>query len=127
LKDPTCPSEKKRELLESLGGHISLALVASHRFVIEQWRIEQLTLVCRVSAQIANVFNLEVLTRRVPTDGFDWLIAFQTGRNLPALGKNNLLKPHGIIIELEISIGASHFGFQSPQLASGSLFSGYWH
>jgi serine phosphatase RsbU (regulator of sigma subunit)/putative methionine-R-sulfoxide reductase with GAF domain/anti-sigma regulatory factor (Ser/Thr protein kinase) len=53
------------ELLDGLAGHISLALVASHRFVIEQWRIEQLTLVRRVSAQIANVFDVDKLTRRV--------------------------------------------------------------
>ena len=39
--------------------------MASHRFVVEQWRIEQLTLVRRVSAQIANVFDLDELTRRV--------------------------------------------------------------
>jgi sigma-B regulation protein RsbU (phosphoserine phosphatase) len=53
------------DLLDGLVGHISLALVASHRFVVEQWRIEQLTLVRRVSAQIANVFDLDELTRRV--------------------------------------------------------------
>ena len=57
--------KKEIELLDGLAGHISLALVASHRFVVEQWRIEQLTLVRRVSAQIANVFDLDELTRRV--------------------------------------------------------------
>ena len=63
---PDSPFRKKEiELLDGLAGHISLALVASHRFVIEQWRIEQLTLVRRVSAQIANVFDLNELTRRV--------------------------------------------------------------
>ena len=46
-------------------GHVSLALVAAHRFAVEQWRIEQLTLVRRVSAQIANVLDLDELTRRV--------------------------------------------------------------
>jgi serine phosphatase RsbU (regulator of sigma subunit)/putative methionine-R-sulfoxide reductase with GAF domain len=62
----TPPFRKKEiELLDGLAGHISLALVASHRFVVEQWRIEQLTLVRRVSAQIANVFELGKLTRRV--------------------------------------------------------------
>jgi sigma-B regulation protein RsbU (phosphoserine phosphatase) len=53
------------ELLEVLVGHLSLALVASQRLAIEQWRIEQLTLVRRVSAQIANVFDLDELTRRI--------------------------------------------------------------
>ena len=56
---------KEKELLDGLTGHVSLALVASHRMVIENWRIEQLTLVRRVSAQIANVFDLDALTRRV--------------------------------------------------------------
>ena len=58
-------TKKEIELLEGLAGHISLALVASHRFAIEQWRIEQLTLVRRVSAQIANVLDLDKLSKRV--------------------------------------------------------------
>jgi phosphoserine phosphatase RsbU/P len=53
------------EWLEGLAGHAALALVASHRFAVEQWRVEQLTLVRRVSAQIANVLDLGALTRRV--------------------------------------------------------------
>ena len=53
------------EILGGLAGHVSLALVAAHRFAVDQWRIEQLTLVRRVSAQIANVLDLDVLTRRV--------------------------------------------------------------
>jgi sigma-B regulation protein RsbU (phosphoserine phosphatase) len=57
-------TKKEIDLLEGLAGHISLALVASHRVVIEQWRIEQLTLVRRVSAQIAGVFDVDKLTRR---------------------------------------------------------------
>ena len=66
VERPDAPFRKKEiELLDGLAGHVSLALVASHRFVIEQWRIEQLTLVRRVSAQIANVFDLDELTRRV--------------------------------------------------------------
>jgi serine phosphatase RsbU (regulator of sigma subunit)/putative methionine-R-sulfoxide reductase with GAF domain/anti-sigma regulatory factor (Ser/Thr protein kinase) len=60
------PFKKKEiDLLDGLAGHISLALVTSQRFAVEQWRIEQLTLVRRVSAQIANVFNLDELTRRI--------------------------------------------------------------
>jgi sigma-B regulation protein RsbU (phosphoserine phosphatase) len=66
VKRPASPFRKKEtELLDVLAGHIALALVASHRFAIEQWRIEQLTLVRRVSAQIANEFDLAELTRRV--------------------------------------------------------------
>ena len=66
VERPAPPFRKKEiELLDGLAGHISLALVASHRFVIEQWRIEQLTLVRQVSAQIANVLDLNELTRRI--------------------------------------------------------------
>jgi phosphoserine phosphatase RsbU/P len=66
LKRPAKPFRKKEiEILEGLAGHISLALVAAHRFAIDQWRVEQLTLVRRVSSQIANVLDLDVLTRRV--------------------------------------------------------------
>ena len=63
---PDKPFGKKEiEILEGLVGHVSLALVAAHRFAVDQWRIEQLTLVRRVSAQIANVLDLDVLTRRI--------------------------------------------------------------
>ncbi|MGB8212677.1 MAG: GAF domain-containing protein [Anaerolineales bacterium] len=65
---PARPFRRKEiELLEGLAGHVSLALVTAHRFAVEQWRIEQLTLVRRVSAQIANVLDLGELTRRVTT------------------------------------------------------------
>ncbi|MBI4732783.1 MAG: GAF domain-containing protein, partial [Chloroflexi bacterium] len=53
------------EWLEALASHAALALVASHRFAVEQWRVEQLTLVRQVSAQIANVLELRALARRV--------------------------------------------------------------
>lgn len=53
------------EYLGSLARHASLALVASHRYAVEQWRVEQLTLVRSVSSQIANVKDLNLLTRRV--------------------------------------------------------------
>jgi sigma-B regulation protein RsbU (phosphoserine phosphatase) len=56
---------KELETLEGFAGHVSLSLVASHRFAVEHWRIEQLTLVRRVSAQIANVLGPDKLTRRV--------------------------------------------------------------
>jgi sigma-B regulation protein RsbU (phosphoserine phosphatase) len=66
VERPELPFRKKEiEILDGLGGHIALALLAAHRLEVEQWRIEQLTLVRRVSAQIANVFDLDELTRRV--------------------------------------------------------------
>ena len=57
--------KREIEMMEGLVGHASLSLVASHRFAVERWRIEQLTLVRQVSAQIASVLDLEKLTRRV--------------------------------------------------------------
>jgi phosphoserine phosphatase RsbU/P len=53
------------EFLESLVGHLVLAMYASRRIRVEQWRIEQLTLVRRVSAQIANVTDINMLSHRV--------------------------------------------------------------
>jgi len=60
---PFQPEELR--LLEGLSGHLALALTASHRFAVEQWRIEQLRLVRSVSAQIANVLDLDRLARQV--------------------------------------------------------------
>lgn len=53
------------ELLQGLAAHTALSLVSSHRFAVENWRMEQLTLVRMVSAQLANVLDLPTLTRRV--------------------------------------------------------------
>ncbi len=53
------------ESLKGVVGHIALSLAFSHRHAVEQWRIEQLTLVRRVSAQIAQVHNLDELTSRI--------------------------------------------------------------
>jgi len=57
--------KREIETLEGLAGHISLAMSGSHHAAVEKWRIEQLTLVRRVSAQIANVLDMDELTRRV--------------------------------------------------------------
>ena len=108
VKRPARPFRKKEiEILEGLAGHISLALVAAHRFAIDQWRVEQLTLVRRVSAQIANVLDLDVLTRRVTklilrTFNYYYVAIFtyQTGQEFlnfrssagPARGRGKSLK-----------------------------------
>ena len=78
------------EVLETLAGHAALALVASHRFAVEQWRVEQLTLVRRVSAQIANVLDIGALTRRVTrlildTFQFYYVAIFTIKPNQPIL------------------------------------------
>ena len=53
------------DVLEGLAGVIVVSLIASHRVAVERFRLNQLHLVSEVSAQIANVLNLDELTRRV--------------------------------------------------------------
>src|SRR5215216_1485643 len=53
------------DLLERLAGVIGVSLIASHRLAVERFRLNQLNLVREVSAQIANVMNLDELARRV--------------------------------------------------------------
>jgi len=53
------------DMLEGLASVISVGLSASHRVAVERFRLNQLNLVHDVSAQIANVMDLDKLTRRV--------------------------------------------------------------
>jgi sigma-B regulation protein RsbU (phosphoserine phosphatase) len=53
------------ELLECLAAQSVVALQAAQQVAIERWRVEQLSLVGRVSAQIADVVDLDELSRRV--------------------------------------------------------------
>ncbi len=57
--------QSELDLLHGLTAHASLALYSSHRVAVEQWRLEQLTLVRQVGAQVANVLDLAELSRRV--------------------------------------------------------------
>lgn len=57
--------QSELDLLHGMTAHASLALYSSHRVAVEQWRLEQLTLVRQVSAQVANVLDLAELSRRV--------------------------------------------------------------
>src|SRR5215211_2978372 len=61
------PEFKQRELdlLERLAGAVSVSLVVSHRVAVEHFRLNQLNLVREVSAQIANVLDLNELATRV--------------------------------------------------------------
>lgn len=61
------PEFKQRELdlLERLAGAVAVSLVAWHRVAVERFRLNQLNLVREVSAQIANVLNVDELARRV--------------------------------------------------------------
>lgn len=51
--------------LKGIAGVVSVSLVAAHRIAVERFRLNQLNLVREVSAQIANVMNVDDLSRRV--------------------------------------------------------------
>lgn len=53
------------DLLEGLASVVSVGLFASHRVAVERFRMSQLNLVRDVSAQIANVMDVDELTQRV--------------------------------------------------------------
>ena len=61
------PNFSKEEvgLIESLASIVAIGLYASHRVEVERFRLGQLNLVRQVSAQIANVLNVDELARRV--------------------------------------------------------------
>ncbi|HSB00902.1 MAG TPA: GAF domain-containing protein, partial [Anaerolineales bacterium] len=61
------PEFKQRELdlLERLAGAVAVSLIASHRVAVERFRLNQLNLVREVSAQIANVLNVDQLASHV--------------------------------------------------------------
>ncbi len=58
-------STEELNLLQALAQIVAVSLIASHRAEVEQFRIRQLNLVREVSAQIANVLNLDELSARV--------------------------------------------------------------
>ncbi len=57
--------EEELELFKSIASVIAVGLYASHRVEVERFRLGQLNLVREVSAQIANVLNVDELSRRV--------------------------------------------------------------
>lgn len=67
VKRPDGPpfSEEEIDLLDDLVIQSCVALQAAQRVAVERWRIEQLSLVRQVSAQVAGVFDLTELARRV--------------------------------------------------------------
>lgn len=58
------------ELLDGLVAQSAVALQATHQVAIERWRVEQLSLVRQVSAQVADVLDLDELVRRVANSIF---------------------------------------------------------
>lgn len=57
--------QEELDLLERLAGAVSVSLIASHRVAVERFRLNQLNLVREVSAEIANVLDLDELAHRV--------------------------------------------------------------
>ena len=57
--------EEELDVLTGLASVISVSLFASHRVAVERFRLNQITLVHEVSAQIANVMDVDELARRV--------------------------------------------------------------
>ncbi|MEJ5224104.1 MAG: GAF domain-containing protein, partial [Anaerolineales bacterium] len=53
------------QMLDGLARQAGVALVAAHRIAVEQFRLEQLNLVRSVSAQVANVQDVDELASRV--------------------------------------------------------------
>ncbi|MBI5823697.1 MAG: GAF domain-containing protein [Chloroflexi bacterium] len=58
-------SAEELNLLQALAQIVAVSLIASHRAEVEQFRLRQLNLVREVSAQIANVLDLDELSARV--------------------------------------------------------------
>lgn len=58
-------SDAELELLDGLAVQSAVALHAKRQVAVERWRVEQLGLVRGVSAQVANVLDLDELCRRV--------------------------------------------------------------
>ncbi len=67
VKRPDGPpfGDDEIELLDDLVAQASVSLQSVRQIAIERWRIEQLSLVRQVSAQVADVFDLEELAHRV--------------------------------------------------------------
>ncbi|MGE5376005.1 MAG: GAF domain-containing protein [Bacteroidota bacterium] len=78
------------ESLKAIAGIISSSLLAAHRLAVERFRHNQLNLVREVSAQIANVMNVDDLSRRVTgliqkTFHFYYVAIFTLRRNSTSL------------------------------------------
>jgi serine phosphatase RsbU (regulator of sigma subunit)/putative methionine-R-sulfoxide reductase with GAF domain len=58
-------SPEELDLLEGLSSIVAIGLYSSHRAAVERFRLGQLNLVRQVSAQIANVLEIDQLARRV--------------------------------------------------------------
>src|SRR5512139_176021 len=124
------PEFKQRELdsLEELAGAVAVSLTASHRVAVERFRLNQLNLVREVSAQIANVLNVDELARRVTeliqqTFHFYYVaiftlqegsssLRFRSSASAPSKGKRKAAKDRasGETLALQVEIGQGLIG-----------------
>lgn len=58
-------NDHELELIQALAAIVTQALKDTHRVAVEEWRIEQLKLVRKVSAQIVDVLDLDELVRQL--------------------------------------------------------------
>ena len=112
------------ESLKAIGGVISSSLLAAHRIAVERFRHNQLNLVREVSAQIANVMNVDDLSRRVTgliqkTFHYYYVAIFTLRRNSTSLrfrasampkipaqeGKGRRSRPKAVALDVEIGQG----------------------
>lgn len=57
--------QNEQELLQNLASYFALALQANRQLILKNWRYDQINLVRLVSNQIANVFDIDELAKRV--------------------------------------------------------------
>lgn len=58
-------SDQELDYIEGLAAHASVAIQTNRQVIVKNWRFEQLSLVRKVSAQIANVLDVDELARRI--------------------------------------------------------------
>jgi len=113
-------SSEELNLLQALAQIIAVSLIASHRSEVEQFRLRQLNLVREVSAQIANVLNLDELSARVTdliqkTFNFYYVAIFTHDPNSNALRfRSSAVAPRKgkkkVSIALEVELGQGLIG-----------------
>ena len=113
-------SAEELNLLQALAQIIAVSLIASHRSEVEQFRLRQLNLVREVSAQIANVLNLDELSARVTgliqkTFNFYYVAIFTLDPNSTALRfRSSTVAPRKgkkkASIALEVELGQGLIG-----------------
>ena len=113
-------SPEELNLLQALAQIIAASLIASHRSEVEQFRLRQLNLVREVSAQIANVLDLDELSARITkliqkTFNFYYVAIFTLDPNSNALRfRSSAVAPRKgrkkASIALEVEIGQGLIG-----------------